>query len=320
MTTNQIDPELRAVGAIAKLIFRPSKWFFKLVRFMNKRGAGKPIPGMQSEERWIESSTSTRKIRLCIYRPLSGGENLPTLLYIHGGGYAMGSPEMSAPAIQKFMAAHPCVIIAPAYCCSLEAPYPAAIDDCYDALLWTKENATSVGGRDDQIIVGGHSAGGGLTAAVTLRARDRGDVNIAFQMPIYPMIDDRMTTASATGNTAPVWNSKHNTLGWRLYLKDLHEAGADIPYDAAPARATDYAGLPPTLTFVGSADPFHDETVAYVENLRAAGIPVEFEQFPGGFHGFEVLVPKAGISQAADAFLYGAFAKATAAHFAPQNP
>lgn len=113
---------------------------------MNKRGAGKHIEGTQTEERWIESSTSARKIRLCIYRPLTGGENLPTLLYIHGGGYAMGSPEMSASAIQKFMAACPCVIIAPSYCCSLEEPCPAAIDDCYDALLWTKKTLTALTG------------------------------------------------------------------------------------------------------------------------------------------------------------------------------
>lgn len=317
MTATMIDPELRAVGRLAKLIFRPKKWFFKFMRAMNKRGAGRPVPGMQAEEHWIDSSTSDRKIRLCIYRPESGGAGLPTLLYIHGGGYAMGSPEMSAPAIKKFMAAHPCIIVAPAYCCSLEAPYPAAIDDCYDALLWAKKNATTLGGRDDQLIVGGHSAGGGLTAAVSFRARDRGDVTIAFHMPIYPMIDDRMITASATGNTAPVWNSKHNKLGWDLYLKDLHHRGTDIPYDAAPARAEDYAGLPPTITFVGSADPFRDETITYVENLKAAGVQVQFEEFPGGYHGFEVLVPNAKISQAADRFLYDTFAHAVRTHFTP---
>ena len=139
--------------------------------------------------------------------------------------------------------------------------------------------------REDQLLVMGMSAGGGLTAAVSLMARDRGDVRIAHQLPLYPMIDHRMVTESSRDNDAPVWGSRHNRIAWDLYLGGL--AGGDVPKYASPALETDCAGLPPTTTFVGDLDPFLDETVAYVESLRAAGVPVELRRYPGCYHGFD---------------------------------
>src|SRR3546814_233257 len=168
------------------------------------------------------------------------------------------------------------------------------------SLLWLKTHAGELGVRDDQLAVAGMSAGGGLTAALTLLARDRGDVNIAFQIPLYPMIDDRMDSESASDSDAPVWNSASNGIAWKTYLGALF--GADVPAYAAAARATDYRGLPPTCTFVGDLEPFRDETLRYVENLKAAGVPVAFELFRGAFHGFDVVAPKAAISQRATAF------------------
>ena len=170
--------------------------------------------------------------------------------------------------------------------------------------------------RDDQLIVIGQSAGGGLTAAVTLMARDRGDVAVASQFPMYPMIDDRNDSESARDNDAPVWSAKHNRVGWDLYLGGLR--GDDIPTYAAPARETDYAGLPPTTTFVGDLDPFRDETIAYVENLRAAGVPVEFHLAPRSFHGFDLLKADAKPAQDANAFFEARFAAAVDGHFAKQ--
>mgnify|MGYP001125490301 CR=1 FL=1 len=123
-----------------------------------------------------------------------------------------------------------------------------------------KAHAQELGIRDDQIMVGGDSAGGGLAAALTLYARDQQDVAIAFQMPIYPMLDDRMETESAQNNDMPVWNSKSNALAWRLYLAGLFGTDHVPPY-AAPARADRYEDLPPTVTFVGDLEPFRDETI-----------------------------------------------------------
>jgi acetyl esterase/lipase len=219
----------------------------------------------------------------------------------------IGTPESFLEAIEKFITTRPCVIVAPDYRKALEAPYPAAFNDCYDTLLWMKENAGNLGIIPQKFIVGGQSAGGGLTAAVTLKAADTGDVNIAFQLPIYPMIDDRQTTASASDSDAPVWNTKTNTLGWRLYLSDLKKKNELIPPYAAPARATDYTKLPPTITFVGDLEPFRDETIEYVENLKKAAVPVEFELFNGCVHGFEQVAPNAEISKIAWRFLLKAY-------------
>jgi acetyl esterase/lipase len=231
------------------------------------------------------------------------------MLYIHGGGYVVGNPEPFFDVYRSFIEARPCVIIAPDYRKALDAPYPAAMDDCYDTLLWMKENAGALKIKPAKFIVGGHSAGGGLAAAVSLKATDTREVDIAFQMPIYPMIDDRQTTESATNNDGPAWNSASNDLGWNLYLRDLKESGTEIPAYAAPSRATDYSRLPPTITFVGDLEPFRDETLEYVENLKRAGVPVTFRKYEGCFHGFDAIAPKAQVSKSARQFLLDSFSE-----------
>jgi acetyl esterase/lipase len=132
------------------------------------------------------------------------------------------------------------------------------------------------------------------------------------------MIDDRMITESAQGNNAPVWSSKHNRVGWDLYLRGL--AGSEIPNYAAPARETDLSNLPPTATFVGDLDPFRDETRQYVDGLRAAGVPVAFRLFERCYHAFDVIGAKSGVGQEAAAFLHEQFAHAVDDCFAKQPP
>ncbi len=168
-----------------------------------------------------------------------------------------------------------------------------------------KNHAEELGIRPDQLMVGGESAGGGLTAALCLYARDKDEVKISFQMPLYPMIDDRMITESAKENNAPVLNSRMNELAWKLYLGELF--GKDVPYYAAPARATDYRNLPPAVTFVGDLEPFRDETIQYVENLRKAGVPVDFKVYSGCYHGFDIINPKADVSRDATIFFINSF-------------
>ena len=201
------------------------------------------------------------------------------------------------------MAACPCIIIAPDYRKAIAAPYPAAFNDCYDTLLWMKENAQTLGITSEKLIVGGHSAGGGLTAAVVLKARDTQDVQIAFQMPVYPMIDDRQDTPSAADSNAPGWDSNTNRLGWGQYLKDLHKGNRKIPCYAAPARALEYAGLPPAISVVGDLEPFRDETIAYMDHLEKEGIHVAFKVFAGCFHGFDIVAPQKEISKASWRFV-----------------
>jgi len=316
-----IDPELRLAGLAAKALFRPSERFFRLARRLGRRMNGADVPGLECEQRWIDSLDEGVRVRVRTYRPpglasRQDGAGLPGVLYLHGGGYAIGSPEQFASAYQMLMRTRDCVVVAPDYRKSLEAPYPAALNDCYGSLLWLKQHAADLGVREDQLFVMGMSAGGGLTAAVSLMARDRGEVRIAHQLPLYPMLDHRMITASSQDNDAPVWGSKHNRIAWDLYLGGL--AGDDVSKYASAALETDYAELPPTTTFVGDLDPFLDETTAYVEALRAAGVPVEFRHYPGCYHGFDAIRPGAKVSRQANEFLCDRFASAVDHDFAKQ--
>jgi acetyl esterase/lipase len=209
---------------------------------------------------------------------------------------------------QNYINKRPCVVVAPDYRKAHKEPYPAALNDCYDTLLWIQENADELGIKADKFVVAGHSAGGGLTAAVTLKACDTGEVDIAFQMPIYPMIDHRQNTESAMAmdQGVPAWNARNNALGWKMYLRDVE---GDVPPYASPSLATNYKHMPPTITFVGDLEPFKDETINYVEALRKEGIPVKFELFEGAFHAFETVAKNAGVSKKANKFQYDAWAE-----------
>ena len=213
----------------------------------------------------------------------------PAILWIHGGGYSMGVPEQDFVFINRILSAIDAVILMPDYTLSVEKPYPKALTDCYDALLWLKENAEKLGADKNKIFVGGESAGGGLCAALCLYARDKGEVNIAFQMPLYPMLDDRPTRTNVNNNM-PCWDTQSNIKAWKVYLGDLY--GTDkVPYYAAPARVTDFTNLPPAITYIGDVEPFYAETVDYFENLKKAGISAEYRVYPGCYHAFDVYCP-----------------------------
>ena len=140
--------------------------------------------------------------------------------------------------------------------------------------------------------IGGASAGGGLAAALALLTRDRGEISLAAQLLVYPMLDDRTVDRKGLDNPGlRLWNQSSNKYGWSAYLGD-----AD-PEVAVPARREDLSGLPPAWLGVGTFDLFHDEDLAYAERLKAAGVPCEVEVVPGAFHGFDGIVPKAHVSQ-----------------------
>lgn len=319
ITADMINPELRIIGSIIRAIV-PSfnETLFRISNFvLDNLGIGLNLvdKSINFEQIFIERDDGSQ-LRLCVYSPKEKKENIPGLLWIHGGGYAIGIPEQDASFIEAFVLESGCVVVAPDYTNSTDAPYPAALNDCYDALLWLQANGEQYGMRSDQIFVGGDSAGGGLTAAITLLARDRGEVSIAFQMPLYPMLDDRMITESSKNNDAPIWNTKSNINAWKLYLGD--DYGTDnVSKYASPARETDYSDLPPTLTYVGTIEPFTDETVEYVENLRAAGVAVKFKMFDGCFHGFD-LFTFTDIAQEARDFLIDGFMYAVENYTAEQ--
>ena len=314
VTRDMVDKDLRRSYAAGRILagLLHTRWFSLLeLHFIRTILRGKNTRGLDCQEQHVPSRHGGPPIRVRIYRPTAAAGPLPVMLYLHGGGYVHGVPEQFGSIIRGFIETVACIIVAPDYRKAVEAPYPAAFNDCYDTLLWIRDNAASIGGRADRFIVSGHSAGGGLCAAVSLKATDTDDVKMAFQMPLYPMIDDRQNSASVIGNDAPIWDEKANRLAWSRYLEGMT---AITPY-AAAARCTDYTKLPPTITYVGSIEPFRDETTTYVENLRRANVPVEFQLFDGAFHGFDVIVPDAPISQRANQFLLDNFQKFVRLYF-----
>lgn len=258
------------------------------------------------------------KLKLLILRPEPETGHAPAVLWFHGGGYQSGSAkDVFATRALALCVKYGAVLVAPDYRLSRKAPYPAAVSDCYAALLYVKEHAAELGVRTDQIMVGGESAGGGLCAAVCMLARDRGEVNIAFQMPIYPMLDDR-DTPSNRDNHAPNWNTRRNKKAWKRYLGGLYGTPL-VPVYAAPARCEDYRGLPPAYTFVGDIEPFYDETLRYIQALKDAGIRAEVDVYPDWFHAYDILFPaKAVVRQAVERF-EAQFQYALEHDFAPQK-
>ncbi|HYE10851.1 MAG TPA: alpha/beta hydrolase [Patescibacteria group bacterium] len=308
-----IDKELRVTGRMIKII--NNTFTENRLRLMGKLKVKMRVKDdtIQFVEQWIPREDGS-KMRICIFKPLEPKANVPGILWLHGGGYALGTPERALGMAKRFIEVSNCIVVAPDYRLSVEASYPAALEDSYATLLWMKSHANELGIRGNQLMVGGDSAGGGLTAALTLYSRDKGEIAIAFQMPLYPMLDDRMTSESSKDNDAPVWNSKSNFNAWKLYLGELFGM-SNVPCYAAPARAEDYSNLPPTATFVGSLEPFRDETIQYVENLKKAGVPVDFEIYEGCYHAFEQMCPKAEVSKKAISFIMSSFEYAVNHYF-----
>jgi acetyl esterase/lipase len=310
VTKNMVHVDLKAHYSKCSVLplFLNKKWSVKLINAISEKGKGKNIDDLDCSEIYIPSKDNQSKIRVRVYRPLDHNEKLPCMLYLHGGGYIMSIPEEAGDVIKNFIETRPCVVIAPDYRRAFTQPYPAAFNDCYDTLLWAKANAEQLGILDDKFIVAGHSAGGGLTAAVTLKARDTKDVNIAFQMPFYPMIDDSQPCDPQRYIKTPIWDTTMNKLGWDSYLADFHKNGDEIPAYAAPARNSDYTDFPPTITFVGNMEPFYWETVAYVDSLRKANINVLFKEYKGCFHAFDMVLKEPKVSKDAREFTYNSFA------------
>ncbi|MDO4285923.1 MAG: alpha/beta hydrolase [Eubacteriales bacterium] len=319
ITVGQIHPQLRAAGCMIRFVLPSfSERTFRLCNRVQKRGRfPSRCKEMRAEERFLARSDGRpEKLRLCVFRPLHQEKPGAGVLWLHGGGYAIGRPEQDMDFIRLFVR-NGCTVVAPDYTLSTERPYPAALLDCYDALRWMKENALSCGIREDQLMVGGESAGGGLCAALCLYARDRGEVAVSFQMPLYPMLDDRPTLSSSE-NDAPVWNTASNEEAWRLYLGERF-GKENVPAYAACARAENYRGLPPALSYIGSIDPFYEETKTYMKALRAAGIPAHCKVLKGCWHGFDLVVPGCAPARAARAYLEKGLRYALTHYYAPQS-
>lgn len=224
-----------------------------------------------------------------LYRPAGADGSTAALLWIHGGGYLIGSPEQDDALCRRYVQRLGITVAAVRYRLAPEHPYPIPLEDCYRVLTWL---AGLPGVDADRIAIGGASAGGGLTAALSFLARDRGEVTPVLQVLSYPMLDDRTADPALDQPGFRLWNTRSNRFGWTSYL-----GGAD-PDVAVPARRTDLTGLAPAWLGVGTLDLFCAEDRAYAARLNAAGVPCEVYEVPGAFHGFDGLAPKAAVSQA----------------------
>ncbi|WP_156767752.1 alpha/beta hydrolase [Candidatus Viadribacter manganicus] len=227
---------------------------------------------------------SSPGVLLLMHRPLSDHTAMPCALHMHGGGFVGGSAQSDAPSMRALAAETQCIIASVDYRLAPEAQYPAPLDDCAAAFALLLTDAARWRINTSRIGVIGESAGGGLAAGLALKLRDAGKNRPAFLHLIYPMLDDR-TAASGGADNVPVWSGRSNQFGWRCYLGDAL-AASSVPIYAAPGRAPDLSGMPPTYLAVGDSDLFFSENARFARALELAGVEVEFDVYAGGVHGF----------------------------------
>lgn len=251
------------------------------------------------EDRVIPGPAGGPDLTVTILRPDSARGDAPGFFNIHGGGMMLGDRFMDLTRLVGLIDEFGFVAVSVDYRLAPENPHPAPVEDCYAGLTWMVDNADSLGLAKSKVIVGGGSAGGGLSAGVSLLARDRGGPALAGQLLLCPMIDDHNDSISTVQyGDLGMWTRASNALGWRCLLGD--DAGGDdvSPY-AAPSRAPDVSGLPPAFVEVGAAEIFRQEDVEYCSRLWEAGVNTELHVWAGAYHGFDLFAPTSEVTAAA---------------------
>ena len=251
----------------------------------------KPGPGARREVCWI-TGTDAERLRLCLYRPKERLRNaiLPAILYMHGGGFVLGKPEMADDYLADLAEASGAIIVAVDYRLAPEHPFPAPLEDCYNALAWLFANGPHLGLDPRRMVVMGHSAGGGLAAALAILARNRAEFPLAGQVLIYPMLDYRTGSAQS-----PFPSRDTGTFSWlptpNQFCWDCLRGGYTLDDDCiglfSPSMQQDLGGLPPSFISVGSQDLFLEENIDYAMRLWSAGVAMELHVYPGVPHMFD---------------------------------
>jgi acetyl esterase/lipase len=251
-------------------------------------------PGVTVTRRQVDGAQGVVPVR--VTTPAGGDFNRSAVLWIHGGGTVIGSPQFESPTTGHLARELNAVVVSPDYRLAPEHPFPAPLDDCMATLWWLRNNADELGIDADRIAVGGASAGGGLAAAVAQRSHDEGLV-LRAQVIIYGMLDDRTALAKDHAERGQfVVTPSGCRFAWTAYL-GREPRMSEAPSYAAPSRRTDLAGLPPAWIGVGDLDLLCPENIAYAERLKASGVPCELVTVPGMYHGADGLAPKADSMQ-----------------------
>jgi len=252
-----------------------------------------PIDNIVIEDRNIAAPDALLELVVRIYKPTGVSGGLPGIFFIHGGGMIMGSIETENHKAAMLCETIQSIVVSVEYRLAPENPHPAQVQDCYEALVWMSKNAAELGFDTDRLAIVGGSAGGGLAIATALMARDQEFPKLSFQMANYPMIDDRNETPSSKEITdVGIWDRKANIEAWDWYL-----GGKNADEYAAPARAIDLSGLPPTFIDVGELDLFRDEDIEFAKRLLQAGVTTELHVYPGAYHASESFAPEAELSK-----------------------
>ena len=247
--------------------------------YRDTRAALSPRPPEVAEVRLL----AFRNYAIRAYRP-SAEENLPALVYFHGGGWTIGDLDTHDVVCRQLAVGARCAVFSVDYRLGPEHPFPAAVEDCLAATTEVHRSATELGIDPRRVAVGGDSAGGNLAAVVALQARDAGAPRLAFQLLVYPATDQRLETGSHRSNGHGYLLEREGIEFFRrCYLPD---ADAYTDWRASPLLAASHAGLPPALVMTAGYDPLLDEGRAYAERLRAAGVEVAYRDYPDMVHGF----------------------------------
>ncbi len=300
--TLEFDPEFAAVldqlGGTAA--FQPPRHDVEGRRafwepILAASGSAQPFPDdVETSDRYATAADGA-EIRMRWYAK-AGATPGSAVVYFHGGGYFFGHIDYFDGTVARYVAASGVPMLSVEYRRAPEHPFPTPTEDGYAALRWLHEHAAELGVDPARIGVMGDSAGGGMAAAVSILARERGGPRIARQVLVMPMLDDR-TTPDA--HLAPfTYNYGDLVTGWQAFLGDA-VGGADVPPAAAPARLEDVTDLPAAYIEVGQLDLFRDEATAYATTLSRAGVPVEFHLHPGVPHEFDGIAFTADVSRRA---------------------
>ncbi len=287
-----LDKEYRLLN---KFFFPPCMVNQKVIVFGNKilrKMKPYPIPkGISREIKFIQSENNAT-IKLTIYKPETLIENMPCLLYCHGGGFFFEDSSYIHDIVAHYAKEAQCQVVFVHYRTSDVAPFPTPFLDCCHSLQYVWNHSEELGIDRTRIAVGGDSAGGALAAACALWARDESDIKLCFQLLVYPAIDCRMETETMKKYVdGPTWNARLNKEMWKMYLRktDYTQKYADKLQYASPSFAESFENLPPAYIEVQQFDSLHDEGVWYAQVLEEAGITVQLEDVKGSVHGFDTI-------------------------------